>query len=59
MSVIVKNSIDKSFRVFVKGSPEKIKELSVQSKLPEDYDYALKAYTEAGYRVLGIGYKYL
>jgi magnesium-transporting ATPase (P-type) len=38
MSVIVKNMRDNSFRSYVKGSPEKILELSVSSSLPDDYE---------------------
>jgi len=45
MSVIVKNFIDNSFRVYVKGSPERIKELCKDSSLPKNYDEILEIYT--------------
>ena len=45
MSVIVKNPLDNSFRIFVKGAPEKIKELSDLKTIPSDYDHMMKIYT--------------
>lgn len=59
MSVIVKNHLDGSFRSFVKGSPEKIKELCVKTSIPRNYDDTLNIYTENGYRVLALGTKKL
>jgi len=38
MSVIVKNSLDNEHRAFIKGSPEKIKELSNPGSLPANFD---------------------
>lgn len=55
MSVIVKNYLDGSFRTYVKGSPEKIKELCIESSLPKNYEEILNVYTESGYRVLALG----
>ena len=46
MSVISKNSLDKCYRSFVKGSPEKIFELSEKSTIPSDYDDVLETYTK-------------
>jgi cation-transporting ATPase 13A2 len=37
MSVICRNAIDNRYRVFVKGSPEKIQELCLASSIPLDY----------------------
>jgi cation-transporting ATPase 13A3/4/5 len=34
MSVVVKNMSDKTFRAYVKGSPEKIAELCITESLP-------------------------
>jgi magnesium-transporting ATPase (P-type) len=40
-SVVVKNNLDKTFRSYVKGSPEKIKELSRLETIPQNYDEML------------------
>ena len=45
MSVIIKNPLDNSFRIFVKGSPEKIKELSDPRYIPEEFDRMMRIYT--------------
>jgi hypothetical protein len=45
MAIIAKNYIDDSLCVFVKGSPEKIKELSTRASIPSDYDSILEEYT--------------
>jgi magnesium-transporting ATPase (P-type) len=42
MSVICKNRFDREYRVFVKGSPEKMKELSNLSTLPHNFDEILE-----------------
>ena len=59
MSVIIKNYMDAQspFHFFVKGSPEKIKELSIASTLPEDFDSILNEYTEHGYRVIALAHR--
>ena len=41
----------------MKGSPEKIKELSVQSSLPADFDGILSEYTQRGYRVIALAHR--
>jgi magnesium-transporting ATPase (P-type) len=41
----------------VKGSPEKIKELSLSQTLPIDYEAVYQAYTQKGYRVIALAYK--
>lgn len=38
MSVLVQNKIDHSLKLFIKGSPEKIKELSKKSSVPSNFD---------------------
>lgn len=38
MSVVVKNYTTHSFKAYIKGSPEKIKELSLSSSLPDNFD---------------------
>jgi cation-transporting ATPase 13A2 len=57
MSVFAKNYTDGSYQLFVKGSPEKIKELSLASSLPEDFNEILDDYTQKGYRVIALAYK--
>lgn len=57
MSVIVKNFMDSSFRSYVKGSPEKIRELCRPETLPSNFDEVLGIYTECGYRVLALATK--
>jgi len=57
MSVIVKNFMNSTFRSFVKGSPERIRELCRPASLPSNFDEVLKIYTECGYRVLAMASK--
>lgn len=57
MSVIVKNFLDSSFRSFVKGSPERIREMCTEESLPSNFDEILEIYTECGYRVLALATK--
>ena len=54
MSVIIRNFLDFSFRAYVKGSPEKIRELCRPETLPRNFDEILEIYTEYGYRVLAL-----
>lgn len=57
MSVYVKNYVTNSYQLFVKGSPEKIKELSNAYSLPENFDAVLEDYTQKGYRVIALAYR--
>ena len=59
MTVIGKNINENFFKVFCKGSPEKIKELCDPSTIPESFDETLNNYTTKGYRVLGMAGKSL
>ncbi len=59
MSVIVKNMMDNKLHAFVKGSPEMIRELSIESSVPDNFEEILKLYTEHGYRVIGLAHKIL
>jgi cation-transporting ATPase 13A2 len=54
MSVIVKSFLDQSFKAFVKGSPERVRELCKLESLPKNFDEILEKYTECGYRVLAL-----
>lgn len=59
MSVIVRNYLDEQnpYHYFVKGSPEKIKELSNKASLPSDFDEILDDYTQRGYRVIALAHR--
>jgi len=59
MTVICKNINENFFKVFCKGSPEKIKELCDPSTIPESFEDTLNTYTSRGYRVLGMAAKSL
>jgi len=54
MSVICKNTVDNKYRVFVKGSPEKISELCNPDSLPREYLKVLEEYTVEGFRVIAL-----
>lgn len=58
-SVIVKNLANNSFRTFVKGSPELIREHCNSSSLPNNYEEILEIYTQSGYRVIALATKQL
>ena len=45
MSVLSKDLNSAKFRAFIKGSPEKIKELSIPESVPENFDECLEIYT--------------
>jgi cation-transporting ATPase 13A2 len=51
--------LDGNFRSYVKGSPERIRELCNPNSLPENFDEILQIYTECGYRVLALATKAL
>ena len=57
MSVIVKDIGTQKYVAYVKGSPEMIAELCIQSSLPVDFDRILEQYTNRGYRVIALGMK--
>jgi cation-transporting ATPase 13A3/4/5 len=57
MSVIIKEFITKSFKTYVKGSPERIRDLCLKESLPSNFDEILQIYTESGFRVLAVAYK--
>jgi cation-transporting ATPase 13A2 len=59
MSVITRSLIDTKFRIFAKGSPEKIKELSLPESIPANFHDVLTSYTQNGLRVLGMACKIL
>lgn len=57
MSVIVKRLGSPSLEIFVKGSPEGIKNLCLPKTMPPDFDSLLESYTRDGYRVLALASK--
>lgn len=50
MSVIVKNLQDNKFRIHVKGSPEKLRELCRADTIPKTFHKILDVYAKNGYR---------
>jgi len=42
---------------FIKGSPEKIKEMSNKDALPQNYDEICQIYTQSGFRVISLAFK--
>jgi len=59
MSVICKNDFDNKYRVFVKGSPEKISDLCTNESLPSNLVEVMSCYTKEGYRVIALATKEL
>ena len=57
MSVVARSLLDFSFKAFVKGSPEIIRELCVPESVPYNYDEILQIYTSCGYRVIALAYR--
>ena len=59
MSVLVKNVNEPFFKVFCKGSPEKIRELCKPDTVPANFNEILSKYTTKGLRVLALSAKML
>ena len=57
MSVIVRDLSSNIFKIFCKGSPEKMKMISNAKTIPEEFHTTLDKYTENGYRVIAVGMK--
>ena len=57
MSTISKNINEDYFKVFCKGSPEKLKDLCKPDTIPLDFEQVLGTYTTKGYRVLAMAAK--
>lgn len=57
MSVIAKTNYDKQYICFMKGSPEKIEELSLRESIPDNYYDLLRSHTQKGKRVIALSYK--
>ena len=54
MTVICKNINESYFKVFCKGSPEKIKKLCKKETIPSKFNDTLDFYASKGYRVLAL-----
>lgn len=52
MSVIVKNLNENNFRLHIKGSPEKLRELCLKESIPANFHKVLDNYSKNGFRVL-------
>ena len=59
MSVIVKDLKADKFRLYVKGSPEKLRELCKPISIPEGFHDKLDDYAKKGFRILACGTKSL
>eukprot|EP00340_Litonotus_pictus_P003246 CAMPEP_0170522942 /NCGR_PEP_ID=MMETSP0209-20121228/8326_1 /TAXON_ID=665100 ORGANISM="Litonotus pictus, Strain P1" /NCGR_SAMPLE_ID=MMETSP0209 /ASSEMBLY_ACC=CAM_ASM_000301 /LENGTH=1057 /DNA_ID=CAMNT_0010810691 /DNA_START=801 /DNA_END=3971 /DNA_ORIENTATION=+ len=57
MSVICKNPNEEIYKIFTKGSPEKIQDLCREDTIPDNFMEILNKYTGKGYRVLGLAGK--
>ena len=55
MSVIAYDN--EKFKIYSKGSPEKIKELCNKNSLPEDYNTVFETLSKKGYRILSLAHK--
>ena len=57
MSVITKNVNENFYKVFCKGSPEKLRELCLPETIPETFNDTLNKYAIKGFRVLAMAFK--
>lgn len=57
-SSVVCRDQQNNFSAFVKGSPERIKDLCI-AQLPQNYDQVLEQFTKEGYRVIALATKQL
>ena len=59
MSVLVKNAKEDYFKVYCKGSAEKIKELCKPETIPSNYNRVMNSYSNQGLRVFALSFKLL
>ena len=57
MSVITKNVNENFYKVFCKGSPEKLKELCMPETIPANFNDVLNKYAIKGFRILALAFK--
>ena len=58
-SVVVKNSIDNTYRLYIKGSTDKIIEFCDDSTIPDSHDEIVRLHTQEGYRLISCATKLL
>lgn len=56
-SVIVKNSLDNSYRIYIKGATEKIFDYCNEDTTPSNYDDLVRCHTQEGYRLIACATK--
>lgn len=56
-SVIIRNELDDTYRFYIKGAPEKIKDFCNKDTIPSNYNEILKEHTQRGFRVLACATK--
>ena len=59
MSVIAKNTNEEYFKIFCKGSPEKLKKLCLTETIPSNFNKTLDLYAAKGYRILALACRYI
>ena len=59
MSVIVRDLASMTFKIYCKGSPEKLKLISKPESIPDNFQEILDSYTENGYRVIAVASRLL
>ena len=59
MSVIGKVANENYYKIYCKGSPEKLKKLCINETIPENFDETLNYYTAQGYRVLSLACQFI
>ena len=57
MSVITKNVNENYYKIFCKGSPEKLKELCMPETIPSNFNDTLNKYAIKGFRILALAFK--
>ena len=57
MSVITKNVNENFYKIFCKGSPEKLKELCIPETIPSNFNETLNKYAIKGFRILALAFK--
>jgi len=57
MSVVIKNKNENLSKIYMKGSPEKIRDLCREDTVPKNFDNMLSYYTNKGFRIIGLSMK--